>query len=105
MMRKELIQKVQAIGKPIFENIYTYSLKDNEVTRESISKKINEIARSVGLMIFYSLSIRTMEITNENSGTTTLFLMICSKLGFQMRPQNGQLDQNWSFRKVGFFKT
>ncbi len=65
---KELIQKVQTIGKPIFENIYTYSLKDNEVTRESISKKINEIAKSVGVDDIFILYLSGHGITNENSG-------------------------------------
>jgi len=65
---KELTAKVKEIGKPIFKNIYTYALKDSEVTKESISAKIAQIAPKVGVNDVFVLYISGHGITNDKDG-------------------------------------
>ncbi len=60
---KELAEKVKEIGKKVYKNVYVYSLKDDEVTKENIQKKIKEIAPRVGANDVFVLYVSGHGIT------------------------------------------
>jgi WD40 repeat protein len=64
----KMIAKVKEIGKPIFSNVYTYALKDSQVTLEQIEAKVKEIAPKVGVEDVFVLYISGHGITNEGDG-------------------------------------
>jgi hypothetical protein len=65
---KELSSRLKTIGKPIFEHVYTYALKDSQVTTEQIDTKVEEIAKRVKPNDVFVLYISGHGITNESDG-------------------------------------
>ena len=65
---KELSNKLKQIGKPIFETVNTYSLKDSQVTKEQIEAKVKEIAKRVAVNDVFVLYISGHGITNDKDG-------------------------------------
>ncbi len=65
---KELAEKVKEIGKKVYKNVYVYSLKDSEVTKENIQKKIKEIAPRVGANDVFVLYVSGHGITLDETG-------------------------------------
>ncbi|CAA6819509.1 MAG: High-affnity carbon uptake protein Hat/HatR [uncultured Sulfurovum sp.] len=64
----KLSQKLKSIGKPVFENVYSYALKDQQVTQEQIDRKVAEIAGKVGVEDVFVLYISGHGITNDQDG-------------------------------------
>jgi len=65
---KELSSRLKTIGKPIFKHVYTYALKDSQVTINQIDKKVEEIAKIVKPNDVFVLYISGHGITNESDG-------------------------------------
>ncbi len=60
--------KFKEIGKPIFKNIYTYSLKDAQVTRWQMKNKFKEIAQNINVNDVFILYISGHGISNQIDG-------------------------------------
>jgi len=63
-----LSQKFKKIGKSIFGKVETYALKDSQVTKEQIEKKVKEIASNIGVNDVFVLYISGHGITHEKDG-------------------------------------
>ena len=74
---KELSSRLKTIGKPIFEHVYTYALKDSQVTIKQIDAKVEEIAKSVKPNDVFVLYISGHGITNESDGDYYFFPYDC----------------------------
>ena len=64
----KLSQKLKEIGKSVFGTVNTYALKDSQVTKEQIAKKVNEIAQKVDVNDVFVLYISGHGITNDKDG-------------------------------------
>ncbi len=64
----KLSQKLKQIGKSVFGTVNTYALKDSQVTKEQIAKKVNEIAQKVDVNDVFVLYISGHGITNDKDG-------------------------------------
>ena len=65
---KELTIRLKTIGKPIFANIYTYALKDSQVTIKQIDAKVDEITKKVKPNDVFVLYISGHGMTNDADG-------------------------------------
>jgi len=64
----KLSQKLKEIGKPIFETVNTYELKDSQVTKEQIEAKVKEIAQKVKADDVFVLYISGHGVTSKRDG-------------------------------------
>jgi len=64
----KLSQKLQTIGKPVFESVYSYALKDSQVTQQGIKTKVAQIAPKIGANDVFILYISGHGVTNDADG-------------------------------------
>ncbi|NEW59720.1 caspase family protein [Sulfurovum sp. bin170] len=64
----KLSSKLKSIGKSVFGTVNTYALKDKQVTKEQIDRKVKEIADRVKADDVFVLYISGHGITNDRDG-------------------------------------
>jgi len=64
----KLSQKLQTIGKSVFDKVHTYALKDSQVTQEGIQAKVAQIAPKIGADDVFILYISGHGVTNDADG-------------------------------------
>ena len=64
----ELTATFKKIGEPIFENVYDYALKDENVTQEVVEQTVRKIAKQVGANDVFVLYLSGHGKTNDIDG-------------------------------------